>query len=139
MSEATIVLCLAVCVGAVGIGVLLRSASPQSGPRCGNCRYNLTGAASNRCPECGKLFIEAGVLLGEKRRRRVGVAAIAFVLLLGFATAGMIISIQRVQAARASVERARAAEAAVQAFLPRTLAASQPAGRPGEEVDGTEP
>ena len=34
-------------------------------PTCGQCGYNLTGSESNRCPECGTLFIEAGVALGK--------------------------------------------------------------------------
>lgn len=132
MSEAAIVLCIAACVGVVGIAVWARSGpAPSSGPCCGNCRYNLTGAVSNRCPECGKLFIEAGVMIGRSRSRSVTLAALAFILLLGLATTGLIASIQRVQAARMAAERARAAEAAAQAFLQRTLqAASQPAGAP---------
>lgn len=54
-------------------------------PRCGQCGYNLTGAPSNRCPECGLLFIEAGVLIrspGWRRRWRVGIALLVVPLIL---------------------------------------------------------
>lgn len=38
-------------------------------PHCGHCQYNLTGIEDNRCPECGWLFIEAGVkIVGEGSR-----------------------------------------------------------------------
>lgn len=52
----------------------------RSGPRCGNCGYNLTGAPSNRCGECGRLFIEAGVItrtIAARRRFRMGLLALA--------------------------------------------------------------
>lgn len=44
--------------------------SADGRPVCGKCSYDLTGAPGNRCPECGTLFIEAGVTFTEGRRGR---------------------------------------------------------------------
>ncbi len=33
----------------------------MSRPVCGKCLYDLTGSEGIRCPECGSLFIEAGI------------------------------------------------------------------------------
>ncbi|MCC6358212.1 MAG: hypothetical protein IT450_05680 [Phycisphaerales bacterium] len=93
-------------------------------PRCGHCGYNLTGAPGNRCPECGKLFIEAGVVVRDDLRRgrwRFVLPLIAFALLVG--TIGVSYFAVRAAQARAAAERARAA--AVTAFL-RQSPASQP-------------
>ncbi len=99
-------------------------------PRCGNCGYDLTGAPSNRCPECGRLFIEAGVIVRRPRRRRwlrwvpLGVAALALPIAIS-----MAVSAWQYRAALAARQAAMAAQArATQAFLQRTLAASQPGG-----------
>jgi uncharacterized protein HemX len=74
-------------------------------PRCGRCGYNLTGAAGNQCPECGALFIDAGVIVGRSAGRghvRPGIALVlalvAVALLLGATAAGYL------------AERARRAE-----------------------------
>ena len=39
-------------------------------PTCSRCGYDLTGSESNRCPECGTLFIEAGVTMGNPSSKR---------------------------------------------------------------------
>ncbi len=85
-------LILAVATIGIGIGIyLIRSSGSRRGPepRCGNCGYNLTGSESNRCSECGLLFIDAGIVRGSaspsRARRRVGIALILVpvVLVLG--------------------------------------------------------
>ena len=63
------ILAVALLVGVIaGVVVLIkgrRRGREGSAPTCGQCGYNLTGSESNRCPECGTLFIEAGVTLGK--------------------------------------------------------------------------
>ncbi len=55
---------LLVCAGVV---VLIKARRREgTDPTCGRCGYNLTGSQSNRCPECGALFIEAGVTMGKR-------------------------------------------------------------------------
>ena len=70
------------------------------GPKCGHCGYNLTGAPENRCPECGRLFIDAGVVTvhprGSRLRFGIGIALITVVGLLG--TVGSVTSMMYVRA-----------------------------------------
>jgi predicted Zn-ribbon and HTH transcriptional regulator len=95
-------------------------------PRCGNCGYNLTGAPSNRCPECGKLFIEAGVITKPpKPLPSRGVIRILVLLMVGFTVLGVLGTIAmrvRVRTARA---RAVAARQAVAQARMRAQAAAQ--------------
>ena len=83
----------------------------------GRCGYNLTGSESNRCPECGTLFIEAGVTLGNpspKRARWVLVSLIVLSILfvggIGLSVSYRAASQARAQAARAQFLRMRAVE-----------------------------
>lgn len=97
----------------------------QVGPRCGSCGYNLTGCPSNRCPECGRLFIEAGVTIasGRPARRTLAVAlatGLLVVLLLG-ACVSMMMWLRAERAAMA----AQRAQAAQRAMLLQTLQAVQ--------------
>ena len=82
-------------------------------PLCGQCGYDLTGSEGNRCPECGLLFIEAGVTFqrdkgarGRQLRRNV---ILALVVLLG---AGAAMSTMAYLRARAARERAIAQQQA---------------------------
>src|SRR5262245_20399657 len=114
--------------------VLMRSRADSAGPRCGNCSYDLTGSTSNRCPECGKLFIEAGVVVAlgsaSARRRRVlligTAAAIGAILLalVGVATLATRAAYEARQAAvaQAMVARQQAEAAAVAQFQAQMLA-----------------
>ncbi|MCB9855036.1 MAG: hypothetical protein H6818_05055 [Phycisphaerales bacterium] len=94
-------------------------------PTCGHCGYDLTGAESNRCPECGLLFIEAGVeirrqsLSKSRRSRQFLVLGLLVFFGLSAAVAGM--AYFRAQALRAQ------AIAAQQAALARQQAAIQQA------------
>ncbi len=77
-------------VGSLAAGIYLirssRKRAETGGPACGHCGYNLTGAPGNRCPECGRLFIEAGVLTvrstGSRPRRTIGILACVTALVL---------------------------------------------------------
>lgn len=77
-------------VGSLAAGIYLirssRKRAAAGGPACGHCGYNLTGAPGNRCPECGRLFIEAGVLAarttGSRPRRTIGILACVTALVL---------------------------------------------------------
>ena len=81
-----VLLTVVIGVVVVGIAVVAVLAAPkqsvETGPHCGHCGYNLTGATSNRCPECGKLFIEAGVVIGHRgpMRRRTGLVITAVIV-----------------------------------------------------------
>ncbi|MCK6483409.1 MAG: hypothetical protein HUU22_10015 [Phycisphaerae bacterium] len=114
-------------VSAVAGAVLLfrarRMVVGSGPPVCGQCGYNLTGSESNRCPECGKLFIEAGVYRGatpahESARKRLGWAFISLpLLLILLLTGGLLIALATARRARlqAQVAAAQAATAAQQA------------------------
>ena len=67
-----LVLATMLAVVSVVIGLyLIRSARRRRGtePRCGHCGYNLTGSLSDRCPECGLRFVQAGVVKGSPASR----------------------------------------------------------------------
>ncbi len=115
MSVIAIIVILAVGVCLIA-GIYLIATSRRNlgpGPRCGHCNYNLTGSTANRCPECGRLFIEAGIVTNPvtslRKRRRIGIVLIVLPLTvtLGFVTA----MFYRERAARQAVaaEKARAA------------------------------
>lgn len=111
-------------------------------PRCGNCGYNLTGAPGNRCPECGKLFIEAGVVVRREPRRspwRLLFLILAFAALI--AIAFFTLHAARAAQARAALEAARARAAA--AFLQQRLATPSnppsPTSLPTTQTSGTTP
>jgi predicted RNA-binding Zn-ribbon protein involved in translation (DUF1610 family) len=107
-------------------------------PQCGACGYNLTGAPANRCPECGALFIEAGVTFldpqrgSRLRRRRLLLGLTAFVIFagaIGFFVALRQVAVQRALAARQAALQAQAAalaraQAAQRAATPATAPAA---------------
>ena len=103
-----------IAIACVVGGIYLIATSRRTvgpGPRCGHCQYNLTGSMANRCPECGRLFIEAGIVTNPvpslRARRRIGIVLI--VLPLVPATLGPVSSLfYQTQRARMQAERARA-------------------------------
>ena len=77
--------------GAVLLTFGLRGHKVDDFPYCRKCRYNLTGLTSERCPECGSLTAEVGVIVGRRRRQpRLIVAG----LLLCIPTAAVLIGAQ---------------------------------------------
>lgn len=148
-----VVLLLGVAVGvAIGLIVLAagRARSPRRAsdvPQCGACGYNLTGAAANRCPECGALFIEAGVTFfdpqrGTRLRRRLmmlGLTAfVIFVGVIGLFVALRHAAVQRAVAAQqAAVQAQAAAVARAQAVQAQAVqrATTQAATRPAPEAN----
>ena len=102
------VVAIILAVLSAGIGLyLIRSARRRRGtePRCGHCGYNLTGSLSDRCPECGLRFIEAGVVKGSPASRArlwIGVALIMLATLFGG------LSVSAYLARKAAAKRARA-------------------------------
>lgn len=60
---------------AVAVAVITAKSRQQTptGPLCGNCGYNLTGSTTNRCPECGELFVDAGIIKHQPPQARKGV------------------------------------------------------------------
>jgi hypothetical protein len=82
--------------------------------RCGRCRYDLSGSVgggSDRCPECGALFVEVGIT-PPRRRRPALVVTGAAMLLLALLSALTFASVATSQRA---AERARALQ--VEALL----------------------
>lgn len=95
-------------------------------PRCGHCGYDLTRSESNRCPECGLLFIEAGVeiasdsVVKSQRMRRSLMLSLLFLFGLGVAMG--LFTYMRAQAARAqAIAAQQAAQQAAQLAVQNTL------------------
>jgi hypothetical protein len=80
-----------VCIVVAVVIMIARRKSAEPTPRCGNCGYNLTGAPSNRCPECGKLFVEAGVVTDPAPVPRPRVWLPVLILLIGAFVALVIV------------------------------------------------
>jgi flagellar basal body-associated protein FliL len=92
--------------------VRARRSTPH-GPACGRCRYDLTGSTGNRCPECGGLFIEVGVLTvraGRTRSKLLIVAALLALLILGGGALTLFVMVSHTRALRqeAAMQRALA-------------------------------
>ena len=117
-------LCVAI---AVIVAVLSRRRAQAAVPRCGNCGYNLTGAPSNRCPECGQLFVEAGVITRQPTASfSRGATVVVVLILVGLtvlAALGTVMMGVRTRAAR--TRAAAASQAALQARVQAQTAAQQ--------------
>lgn len=122
-----VVLGVLVCVVAgIIVIVVSRRRVEATVPRCGNCGYNLTGAPSNRCPECGMLFIEAGVITRQPRPSPSrGVIRVVMLILVGFTVLAVLGTIAMGMQARAA--RARAVAARQAALQSQAQAAAQQA------------
>ena len=129
----TVILAAVVCL-IVGIYLIATSRrTVTGGPRCGHCDYNLTGSTANRCPECGRLFIEAGIVTNPvaslRKRRLIGIVLIVAPLIpttIGFAAT----MFYRAWAARQAAAAEKAKAAAISNFLQNLLqSTSAPASR----------
>ena len=96
---------------ALALVVFGRRREAAAGPMCGHCGYNLTGAPGNRCPECGRLFIEAGVITRPRSRRGLRVVVVSLLLVAGLLFGVFALRTNR-QAGAARVQAARARAAA---------------------------
>ncbi len=69
MSWALIVILFGSTIVAVAVSLVLahRRRDTATEPTCGNCGYNLTGATENRCSECGRPFLEVGIVTTHQR------------------------------------------------------------------------
>ena len=113
---------------------LLRKPTPPRGPRCGRCEYNLTGAPGNRCPECGALFIEAGVLVADPSQSSTGRTAKG-VMFVAFLSLGVLLGLAvlfgyvqtRAAMSRAVAARQAAAAAQLRAQNQASALTTQPA------------
>lgn len=133
-----IVVGVLVCVGvALAVRMALRGRAEASVPRCGNCGYNLTGAPSNRCPECGKLFVEAGVITGPPASaqsrtmlRVLLIALAAFTALAVLGTVWMMMQTRSVTVQRALMQTMLQQQPATTAPVGEERPASRPAPAP---------
>jgi hypothetical protein len=123
----------------VVVAINARRQRERIGPRCGNCGYNLTGAPSNRCPECGMLFIEAGIVTAQQAepppRRATGTMLLLAVGLTLFAVLGVIFMEVSTSAARAravAAQQAAAAQRQAQATAQRASTTAPAAETHGE-------
>lgn len=121
---------------------------------CQECGYNLTGNVSGRCPECGKLIIEAGVVSPRQSSRPrfwigigIGIALVLAMLPLVFSSLVSVMfnrwltAVENKVAAEDAKARAatEAAEArAVTKFLEQMLQ-SQSTTAPATAHDESEP
>jgi DNA-directed RNA polymerase subunit RPC12/RpoP len=86
------VIYLAFRTGRAEVTIQSRVAEP---PRCGNCKHEATLSmlASTRCPECGSLYLVAGID-GPYRRikdHNADTGIFAVLLIVGLATAGAVV------------------------------------------------
>ncbi len=95
-------------VGAVVIVLLKAQRREDTDPTCGRCGYNLTGSQSNRCSECGALFIEAGVTMGRPpSSARWLVVSLVVLSILFVGAISLSISYRAAASARAQAVRAQ--------------------------------
>lgn len=72
-----------------GLVVVIAARSRSTGfSRCGECNYNLTGFMGNRCPECGCLFTEVGILPPREKWRMSLALLGAFLFIIGLLMLG---------------------------------------------------
>lgn len=91
-----------------------RATSKAAFPSCGACGYNFTGSAENRCPECGKLFIEAGILLAKPKRRTISILiALAILIPIG----SLAYSVHAFKSAAVARQQAALAAAAQRSYM----------------------
>lgn len=64
-------------------------------PRCRSCKYDLTGAVANNCPECGTPIGIDSVRWGLRRRRPI--ALMASILLIAATTTGIYVNVRSVR------------------------------------------
>ncbi len=124
-----------IAIACVVAGIYLIATSRRtvgSGPRCGHCQYNLTGSTANRCPECGRLFIEVGVVMQAARtsqvRRWVGIGLLATIPLFCLGT-GSLLRLRSAGSARQA--RAVAVNAAAAQRAAQNQSTTAPASQPG--------
>ena len=133
---AVIILGAVTCVVA---GIYLIATSRRTvglGPRCGHCQYNLTGSTANRCPECGRLFIEVGVVMQASRtsrvRRWVGIGLVSAIVPLFCVGTGLVVAWRSAGAATRAQAIARnvAAQQKARQAQPQPAARNQPTTAP---------
>lgn len=85
---------LVVILGAIGVSIvaaIVRWRDRIRQPCCGACRYPVEGLTTFTCPECGKDFREAGILVpGVRPRHRVHVAELIAATAAACVLCGMI-------------------------------------------------
>jgi hypothetical protein len=117
---------LFIAVAAVLIVIKSRQQTP-TGPRCGNCGYNLTGSTMNRCPECGELFVDAGVITQPQPPRAKPAVTIAL-------TISALVGLMTLFFGYGAMRKALVARPAAPTPATAPAAATQPAAQAQEQT-----
>jgi len=127
-----VVMVLILAIPAAALLIMMKRAPVRNHPACGACGYDVTGSIArvDRCPECGGLFTEVGVLAAHSRPRSTHRVVIVMVATLAALTITCISGSLLTAHAGRNQERAAAAAA-------RAAAAADTARETQKHIEAT--